>query len=223
MIVIATNNGNEYLPNLLASIDTYGCDNHKICIVDTGSTDNTFIEYLANLDKNKYIITHTPYKGYDTGAYIHAYRNFASSEYIFMQDSIEVISSDWVSEFKKNNSDACYYTAFGTFFDTESERQHIIDIGIYNPNTVKCVFGPIFYIKKPILDSISQRFNLDKVIPTNKQEQMGMERGWAMMIDTVTRNRSWLGVFEEWAVGRPWDENPTVMYKTLRKYRPVRK
>jgi glycosyltransferase involved in cell wall biosynthesis len=223
MIVIATNNGNEYLPKLLTSIELHGTENHKICIVDTGSTDEAFLIYLNNLDSAKYIITHTPYKGYDTGAYIHAYRNFIDDEYIFMHDSIEILTNDWISCFKQNDPDVCYYSAFDICYDNDEQLNHLMDIGIHNPDTVKGVFGPIFYIKTHILDLISQTYNLSDILPKNKMEQMGMERGWAMMIDSVTSNRTYLSdFFEWWNRSNNGEENPATMFKTLTKYRPKR-
>lgn len=183
MIVIATNNGMAFLPKLLDSFSKYGTAGHKVCIVDTGSTDPVYIDYINSLDKDAYIIMKTPYRGYDTGAYIWAYRNTNESEYLFMHDSMEVVDSGWVEEFS-THGDVCAYSFFKlNYFDFQFN--HFKDVGIYNPNTTVGMAGPIFYIKRPILDLLDAQFNLDKVIPDCKWNQSGMELGWYMMFATM--------------------------------------
>ena len=183
MIVVATNNGMEFLPKLLNSFDIYGTGGHKICIIDTGSSDQSYINYIDVLDKDKYIIMKTPYKGYDTGAYIWAYRNTNESEYLFMHDSMEVVDAGWIDEFT-NNGDVCAYSFF-TLNYFEFQFNHFKDIDIYNPSTTVGMAGPIFYIKRTVLDTLDAKFNLDKVIPDCKWNQSGMELGWYMMLTTI--------------------------------------
>jgi glycosyltransferase involved in cell wall biosynthesis len=214
LIVIATNNGINYLPRLLTSLHFFGTEGHKVCIVDTGSTSDQFKQYLNDLDPDKYIISYIP-KGYDTGAYIHAYFNYPDEEYIFMHDSMEVLTSNWISDFKEENKDAVYYSWFFMAFDTPEQLEHLQEIGIHNPITTHCAFGPIFYIKRTTLDKIHEKFDLNKVIPTNKIDQQGMERGWPMMIESVTDSRSWLSKVEILV-----EEN--ILYRNLKKYRPTR-
>lgn len=218
MIVIATYNGFEFLPRLLNSIELFGSSNHKICIVDTGSNDIKSINYINSLDTDKYII-HRQNGGYDTGAYLYAYNAYKSyeSEYIFMHDSIEVLTSEWIDNFKLFNTDVCYYAAFHMFFDSNEQVEWLCKTSIYNHSTPFGVFGPIFYIKSHILNLISTRFNLNNIIPTNKQEQQHMERGWAMMIDAVTKSVSWLSIFHGSV------DNPMILYPNLAKFRPIRK
>lgn len=215
MIVIATNNGIKFLPKLLNSIDLHGSNGHKICIVDTGSTDEFSLNYINELDKDKYIITKTEYKGYDTGAYIHAYLRFPDDEYIFLHDSMEVLTDDWIQDFKNPHTDVCYYSTFNIAFDIPEQISKLTELGIYNENTVNCVFGPIFYIKRSALDIIHNKVDLTKVIPTCKMDQQGMERGWSMMIDSANISKSWLSYFA-------WNGDPTVVYKNMCKYRPIR-
>lgn len=216
MIVISTNNGINYLPRLLNSIDVHGTCGHTVCIVDTGSTEPEFIHYLDSLDTSKYII-HKQLGGYDTGAYIYAYNTYNEAEYIFMHDSMEVLSNTWVDEFTACNKDVCYYSAFDLFFDSPEHFDWVVNKGIYTPRTTHGIFGPIFYIKRTVLDAISIKFDLNSVIPLNKIEQQIMERGWAMMIDSVTQSRTWLSMF----YGS--NANPMILHPNLAKYRPIRK
>lgn len=217
MIVIATNNGITHLPRLLQSIDVHGTGEHKVCIVDTGSTNPEFIQYIDSLDTSKYII-HKQIGGYDTGAYIYAYREFNESEYLFMHDSMEVLSDTWMDDFTAYNTDVCYYSGFRMCFDGNEQVEWLCNKNIYNAGCLLGVFGPIFYVKRIVLDAISTRFNLDSIIPTSKVEQQHMERGWAMMIDTVTQSKSWLSMF----YGEPL-EGPMSPFPNLMKYRPIRK
>jgi hypothetical protein len=222
MIVIATHDGYEFLPRLLRSMEEHGTDNHKICIMDTGSTDEATLQYLDGLDRSKYIVDQTPYKRYDTGAYIHAYRKYAEDEYLFLHDSLEVLTDDWLADFKSFNTEVCYYTAFVMRGLFPEQTPYLKRVGIWDPNVVHGVFGPIFYTNRGVLNAINQRFDLDALMPTNKSEQMGMELGWGMMIASVTTSIGWLGNFETWLAANAWG-SPITIYKSLRKYRPVRK
>src|SRR5689334_3577422 len=123
MIVVATNNGSEYLPKLLDSIQKYGWYGHSVLIVDTGSTDMKFKRYLESLtdDENRkypFVIYCSENKkwveeqgyvwgGYDTGAYLKAYKDNKEFEdvFIFMQDSFEIKSSNWIPEFYSKLTD----------------------------------------------------------------------------------------------------------------------
>ena len=216
MIVISTNNGSKFLPNLLKSIDVYGAHGHEICIVDTGSTDAEFISYLNSLDRGKYQVTKTPYVGYDTGAYVWAYKNYVSDEYIFMHDSMEIISDTWVAAFRYDKCDVCYYAGFPMAFDEDAQKQRLIDIGIYNEKAPYGVFGPIFYAKRRILDAMDVKFDLRKVVPSNKLDQMGMERGWSMMAESVGARIAWLSMI------RSDLQYENVFYRSMKKFRPTR-
>ena len=214
MIVIATNNGMKFLPNLLSSIEKHGRHGQDVCIVDTGSTDPVFISYLSTL--SNYIVTKTPYSGYDTGAYVWAYQNYKSDEYIFMHDSLEILTNDWLEAFRYYKCDVCYYASFPIQFDEDAQKNRLIDIGIYNQDAPYGIFGPIFYANRNAMDKVAARFDLKSVIPTTKLDQMGMERGWSMMFETVGARISWLSMINRDLAY----EN--VLYRSMRKYRPSR-
>jgi glycosyltransferase involved in cell wall biosynthesis len=146
MIVIATNNGMEFLPRLLSSIEKYGSGEHKICVVDTGSDDEKFLEYLKTLPED-YIVTQTPYKGYETGAYIHAYKNYVSDGYIFLHDSMEVLRADWIDMFTQKDCDVCYYSHFNMAYDSQEQAQRLVDIGIYNVDTFMLKSASMFSVQ----------------------------------------------------------------------------
>ena len=94
MIVVATNNGFIYLKELLDSFKDIDLCNEKIFIIDTISNDINhlnFLKQINNLYPNLDIeITTTPHRKFDTGAYIYAYQNINSDNYIFLHDSVTI-------------------------------------------------------------------------------------------------------------------------------------
>lgn len=185
MIVIATNNGYDTLPQLLRSIEDTNNLDIPVSIVDTGSTDLKFIEYLDTLP-SKYSILKIK-KGYDTGAYIHAYENLKSDFYIFLQDSVTILSKDFYSIALNhiNNSTFFSYHIFesweGAYTCEEVLPLHFgqLDIDSYKFG----VFGPMFACSKEIMDKL---YNSKLYfIPKNKKEQMAMERGWGIMLSKL--------------------------------------
>jgi glycosyltransferase involved in cell wall biosynthesis len=182
MIVIATNNGNEDLPRLLDSLEKYNYNNFPICIVDTGSTNEEFINYLEELKTlNKYTIFNIK-GGYDTGAYIHAYKNTNSDYYIFLQDSTEIKHEDFFKKLEEYSDKGCIF-AFYIFADPDSVGDFTQILEKYYDaesmaNYQFGIFGPMFATSREVLDLIYNN-NL-YLIPTNKVEQMAMERGWAI-------------------------------------------
>jgi hypothetical protein len=182
MIVIATNNGKKYLSKLLESLEFLG-NKIPVSIIDTQSDDIESLEYLSNL-QNTFpfdIKTYrTPYRGFDTGAYIWAYRNIPSEKYYFLQDSLKIKSLEYFSETDKrlkpgtivplltfeNNG---YGYGEGMNFCQSNFGTTDYDLGI---------FGPIFSILRSDMDKIDSNH---LCIPHNKATQTGMERGWAII------------------------------------------
>jgi hypothetical protein len=181
MIVISTNNGINYLPNLLRTLEKINENNIPISIIDTGSTDIEFISYLEELKSlNKYKILQTPYKGYDTGAYIFAYENIDAPYYIFLHDSVEIKHKDFLDNINNNLKD----NTIIVFFKFDNKRDFIeILSNFYLKEDINDfpigVFGPMFACSKQTMDLMynSKLF----FIPKDKGEQMAMERGWGII------------------------------------------
>ena len=182
MIIIATNNGLDNLPRLLRSIEDTNKLNIPISIIDTGSTDVKFLDYLDNFD-----IKYTIYKingGYDSGAYIYAYENIKSEYYIFLQDSIEITSSEFY-EIALDSIQDSYFLALYVFTNPEGlgtcEEALFSYFSESDFNSTKWgVFGPMFACSRDIMGKLYDS-NL-YFIPKNKEEQMAMERGWGIMV-----------------------------------------
>jgi len=177
MIVIATNNGKYYLEQLLNSIKVLNIKD-RVLVVDTGSTDKDHLNYLEQLEHTENItVTQTPYKCYDTGAYVYAYNNFDANTYHFMQDSIEIKDPLFITNINnelKNNDIVSYITFnFGGYGDKDWQEFFTLNIGHYDYKIG--IFGPMFSVKKETLDKLPIN---DLVLPINKNQQTAFEGIW---------------------------------------------
>lgn len=187
MIVIATNNGKQYLQNLLNSLEEVELLNNKILILDTGSTDK---EYLNNLkSKHQIILDTTPYCGYDTGAYIYAYNNYVDDSYLFLQDSIIIKDKMLIKDGMSNLNEytiipLIVFNPMNNFYDNYEQMEWVQNkIGHHNYRIG--IFGPMFFAKRKSLDKIK---NLNNFIPHNKNIQQAMERGWSVLFEQNNLN-----------------------------------
>lgn len=182
MIVIATNNGKNYLSKLLESLESLG-NTIPVSVIDTQSDDTESIEYLNTLENNfsfEIKIYKTPYRGFDTGAYIWAYRNIPSEKYYFLQDSLKIKSLDYFKETDKKLKTGTVVPLLT--FDNNGygygEGYNFCQTNFGTTHYEFGIFGPIFSILKEDLDKISSNHFC---IPYNKATQTGMERGWAII------------------------------------------
>lgn len=194
----------EYLPKLLDSIKVNGWYGQSVLIVDTGSTDPEFKNYIHSIefhddengrlfpfnvyvDHNRKFIEGIGYVygGYDTGAYLRAYEYNKESEdvFIFLQDSVEIKDSEWGSEFfsRLEDDNAVAWLRFTNRYDTPEQEQWTKD-KLGESNYDFGVFAPIFAIKTKALDKLVKETNIMNCIPENKEQQMAMERGWAIAL-----------------------------------------
>jgi len=185
MIVIATNNGQKFLTNLISDLIEHQCK-LPIAIIDTQSTDHGFLEYLESLKcpsvkKLLNLSVYTTFdKNYDTGAYMYAIQNLQAERYYFLHDSIRIKTPIIFEEIDKKLVPGVVValTVFGgNCYDNEEQRQLCRD----NWGTTQFktgIFGPMFSILRTDLEKAWS--DLPKILPTNKNEQMGMERGWSV-------------------------------------------
>ena len=189
MIVIATHDNINYLDTLIKSINNYGTNGHKVLIVDTNSITPDFFKYLSSLKEASFTnnlnieITKTLYSGYDSGGYIWAYKNFIEENYIFLQDSMEIKHPEWITiiEEKLKKSDVVAWRKFPRHlcpFDNPHQERWLYEL-IGTRDYDEGIFGPVFSTKRSVLYEIEQS-NLF-IIPNNKEQQQGMERGWAII------------------------------------------
>jgi len=186
LIVIPTNNGYKHLDKLLKSIHT-DC---PILIIDTGSTDEEHLDYVINakclnVDLNLLRPEQTPFKGYACGAKLWAYWKHPANNYLFLQDSLEVIEQDFLEQFKEKFSyagrGAAAWTSFDFEFDPGLQEQAMRYMyGDFIPKYG--IFGPIFYTSRDTLEFIDRQNGLP-AYPVHAHQSQGLERGWAMIFE----------------------------------------
>ena len=190
MIVIATNNGKNYLPKLLNSLNEleYSID---VTIIDTQSNDTESIEFINNIDKDSYKFNisflQTPYRGFDTGAYIYAIRNIKNVDrFYFLQDSIVIKDIKLFDEINKRlcKGKVVPLVGFRTLYDNQEQIDFCNDN--FGSSYYKCgIFGPMFSILKEDIELIDDNL---LVYPNNKNIQMAMERGWSVIFNKYDLN-----------------------------------
>jgi len=182
MIVIATNNGTNFLPNLLSDLEKFNIT-EEVSIIDTQSSDSEFMDYLDNLKSfNKFKLNinvyQTPYKGFDTGAYIYAIQNLKSDRFIFLQDSIRIKNVGFfnlIEEKLKTSNVVTILTFEGGWWDNQTQKNFSLK---HFGTTIfdKGIFGPMFSISY----TDSQKLN-NLIYPTDKEQQKAMERCWSII------------------------------------------
>lgn len=182
MVIIATNNGHRYLEKLLVDFENFFIDK-EICLIDTGSTLEESLDFLNKI-KNKEIfynlsiqILETPYKGYDSGAYIYAMKNINSDKYYFIQDSISIKNKDFFNDIDKKLKDntVVSFIYFDSNFYDNQEQINFCSSKFGAKDFDLGIFGPMFAITKNDVNKIIQNLNY---YPINKNEQCAMERCW---------------------------------------------
>lgn len=180
MIVIATHNGKNYLKDLLSDIKSFNIPNNKVCIVDNLSTNQSDLEYLEQLKKEDYNILHNPKSTFELGAFVYATNILKDGVWFSMQDSIRIkedIFSYVIPKLTLNN----IYT-FLTFtyakYDNNDDRRFLMS----RYGTMKYSKG-VYASSIFALDEVVEKVKNDFVIPQNKIDAAGSERGVAVVMD----------------------------------------
>lgn len=188
MIVVACYNNPEVIDNFMSSLNDSELIDEQILLVCTDSSQTQMIKHLSQLKNDNLLIDVTPYKGYDTGAFIWAYKNYKSDYYIFLQESLIVNKKNWYSIFKshrKKNVLSSWCT-FDLFWDNQQQKDVILSKIENNQFNLEGkpvgVFGNMFQIDYESLKKIDDRYNLNRFIPNDKVlGSCAMERGWSYL------------------------------------------
>jgi len=178
LIVVATHNGDERVQQIAAATDD------PILVVDTGSTTRNYLIRGAVLELPHVVgWIETPYKGYDTGAYLWAYFNVEAEHYMFMQDSClpkERNFADYFHISMPKPLGVCAWNGFSMqIWDTHEQRATVEYMYGEGPVPEQGIFGPIFYTSRKTLDLLAKR-QLLPPYPMHKQMAQAMERAWAI-------------------------------------------
>jgi hypothetical protein len=184
MIVISTNNGMKWIDQILQSLVEFGPP-EPILIVDTRS-EPAYYAYLQTL-VDKYpldlTVTQTPYAGRDIGAIVWAFRNFPADDYIFLHDSMIVKESNWLEVFRAQMPDDKLGVVAWQLFNYPSYNCRATSDWVQEKlgcNDFKGfgIIGPTFYTTYKTYQILEAKNQLN-AIPTNKDQQVAMELGWA--------------------------------------------
>ncbi|HEY3783181.1 MAG TPA: hypothetical protein VGL56_19045 [Fimbriimonadaceae bacterium] len=184
--MIATHNGRQFLPGLLESLARFGTGGRKVLLLDTGSTCAESLQLLSAIAQQSWPfeleVSKTPYRGYDTGAYIHAFRNYEAETYLFLQDSVLIKNENWLEAFESRISHGvgCVpWLGFPMQWNSQEQIDWVME-KFETPDWPPLgVFGPMFMATRTALNDLESRGYLEN-IPNCKMEQMAMERAWAV-------------------------------------------
>lgn len=188
MIVIATNNGWDYIDECVRRCIEFTNRRWKICVVDTASSDLKYREYVRSLCHDRvinFLQSETPC--WDFGAYMQAYRAYADEkEFLFHHDSVYAKSYELIDELERMLKEVevvpwmFFRRALGGPGGWDDELQHNWLIEKFGTAEYQLAFyGPNFAIRRSALDKLATA--LSNISVDCKSKQTGMERGWAIL------------------------------------------
>lgn len=180
VVVIATNGGVAMLEKSLPLMKKW-----LVLVVETNPHACTATRYLCDSFPNV-VYMRTPYRGYDTGAYLWAYWNVVAKNYLFLQDSCFPRASDFVEQFQQKMPSDGWGVVGWSSFDIniwDSTQQYEATEWMYGERKLwppKGIFGPIFMTSRLTLDHLA-KCQLLPMPPVHKEQQQAMERAWAIL------------------------------------------
>lgn len=193
MIVIASYNGQNFVPPLLSDLASFNIPNDKICIVSNKSDNPEFLKYLDEIKTQGYNVLHNPRSTYALGAFKYAIDNLKDDVWYGMQDSYR-IKEDIFSYVRPKLTDKNMYT-FLTFapgvWDSNDDR-FILNMKFGTTKYSKGIFASSIFA----LDSVIQKVKNDWFIPTNKIEDMASERAVSVVFDRHGIEINGLGLYD---------------------------
>jgi hypothetical protein len=179
LIVIATHGGADLLRQSLPRMTGW-----PVLVVETGVQTAAVMDEVAKYENVAYL--HTPYRGYDTGAYLWAYWHVEAKNYLFLQDSVCPTQDTFVDQFYaalgKNTTGVVGWSSFSMRI-WDSQEQAMATEWMYGEHTEwppKGIFGPIFFATRTALDTLRDK-GLLPMPPVHKEQQQAMERVWAIL------------------------------------------
>lgn len=190
MIVVPTFNGYWQLHNLIKSLEKYGTNGHSVLIVDNGTSDVVSLKYLRELGQYvgsfDILVEKNKHGKYETGALIHAVREYPNEEkFILIHDGCVAQSSHWLTQFEEKltpEAGAVVWVKFSPclFAVFPPHREWMESVGVDLSNVPDGgVFGSIFMTYGSILREwdAKGKFNC---APQTKLHAECWERIWAI-------------------------------------------
>lgn len=189
LVVIATHGGVDLLKD---SLPKFG--QRPVVVIETGIATEA-VYTLCREYKNVIYLT-TPYKGYDTGAYLWAYWYVPAEKYLFLQDSVCPRDADYFEQFASKMPGPLGAVGWSSFDMAvwDSGEQHAATQYMYGTADrwpKKGIFGPIFFTTRASLKHLDDS-NLLPMPPVHKSQQQAMERAWAILFHRAGLNVNFL-------------------------------
>jgi len=178
VIVVATHGGTDLLRESLPKMKQW-----PVIVVDTGALVPSVWELCDEFENVVHLST--PYKGYDTGAYLWAYWQVPAKNYLFLQDSCSPREADFVEQFARAMPSEMGAVGWSSFDINvwDSDAQCEATEWMYGARSKwppKGIFGPIFYTSGKTLGHM-RAHGLLPMPPVHKEQQQAMERAWAIL------------------------------------------
>ena len=180
LIVVATHGGHDLLVESLPKMSKW-----PVIVVETGPSNPEVSGLCADFHNVAYLST--PYRGYDTGAYLWALWNAPAKNYLFLQDSCLPREHTFVEQFAAampGEMGAVGWSSFDIHV-WDSDAQCNATEWMYGARAkwpTKGIFGPIFYTNRKTLLHMDQ-YGLLPMPPVHKEQQQAMERAWAILFN----------------------------------------
>jgi hypothetical protein len=215
MIVIASHDRTDLTKNLLRQLRKMDLCGNKILVVDTNSTKQEYLEQMEVLKSNfpDVIFDRKDYTCWDSGAYLHAYKNYPSEKYFFLQDSLAITNRNLIVEWsdKLDEVDVAPMFNFPYMYDSNRQRDWVQEGIDFETLPKYGIFGPIFGVTKKALDMIPDDWHRE---PNEKEFGCGMERRWSLMFHALGCSKEYVNYLEGQHVwkflgygGDPYDKN----------------
>ena len=195
MIVIAAHDRIDLLAQMLKRLKDVDLNKHEILVVDTNSTNKEFLNGIVNLI-NEYPgikFERKAYTCWDSGAFIHGYRNYRRARYIFLQDSIYIKNPNLIVELDAmlDVVDVAAIIDFKYGYQDETHRGWVEeDLGDITSWPERGIFGSMFAVRRSALDKLFPAW-LNKQ-PLNKVQAIGMERRWSLMFHLTNASKKYM-------------------------------
>jgi hypothetical protein len=194
MIVVASHNRIDLLDNMLKTLSSIDLNNNEVLIIDTNSDNEEYKAFFAQCaEKYPFMFDRKDYTCWDSGAYIHAYNNYPSNKYIFLQDSITIKNPKLIPMWENflDIYEVVPFINFGYGYENSGQKEFSERYLPENPSLpFDAIFGPIFGVRRETLDKLPKEWLT--VIPDNKMDGNGMERRWSLMFHLINASKHYL-------------------------------
>lgn len=167
-------------------------------LVVVAAVDNRFDDNVRMLDDRAgkcFLRADTSMGGHPSAAFIRAYHRYDHDAYLFLQDSLYPLVSDYIQPFagmaEATGAGVVGWARFPLpMFDGEWQKQWVEDQYPPEVRPQWGIFGPIFYAKRKAMEDAELWFPRT---PRSRLEAQGTERAWAYCFEAAHVPVAFLG------------------------------